>query len=379
MNASSLSRGAGLLSGLFVALAMVPASARAQTPVQGSVGVALQTFSFSVDAGGLESVTLFTVPLGLRTVVAEQVTIDVTSAFALGRLTRSGVTSSISGPTDTEVRLSTPLAGDALVFTALIALPTGKSELDAEELAVAGAVASDLLPFRLTNWGSGGGVGASVAFARDLGEIGLGVSAGYVRAGEYEAQPGQGLYRPGDMIRLNAVADRAVGSTGKASLRVSLQFYTDDTAQPQSGGEAQNFFQSGNRYEALGSYAFAAGRRSSGMAYVGYHHRQQGTYLVSSGTWPSHGLAILGGGLRMPLSRGHLMPSADLRVHRREDGLGQGVTASLGARADWPTGSVIVRPSARVHFGSVELTPNASSGFWGLEVGAGVVFGSVSR
>src|SRR5690606_15624935 len=136
---------------------------------------------------------------------------------AIGTLTRpGGQDSRVAGATDTELRLSYAFGTDRVVVSAIALLPTGLGTLTTEEADAAGAFAADVLPFRVTNWGSGGGFGASTTFAAPLGGFAVGLGLGYVVAREFHLRPGdQFAYRPGNQIHVRAAIDRSFGPAGK--------------------------------------------------------------------------------------------------------------------------------------------------------------------
>lgn len=355
-------------AGLLPGPALGPLSAQVEEPAA-SGGPRFERFDFSdAEQVGVESLSLLTVPVTARAEIARRVTVELTGAFASAALGRpDGSESTLSGLTDTELTVSAPLAGDAVVVTGVAVLPTGKASLDPDEAAVAGAIAADLLPFSITHWGTGGGVGGRVAVARPLGALGVGLSVGYLVAGEYEPRSDAPFrYRPGNSLEVNAVVDGSVGAAGKASLRLSARTYSDDEL------DERNLYSSGNRYEVLGSYAFALGARSSGIAYAGFLQREEGTYLIGSRTAPSQDLVVAGGSVRMPLSRLVVAPDVSLRIFRREDGIGQGYAASVGGAVEWPLGRSLLVPTARVRFGSVEVFEGRESGLLGAELGVSV-------
>lgn len=361
------------LIGAAAAALLSPALSAAQLPPwSGGTGAGYESYRFGdADAVGIRSLSLFTVPFGARSTVWEEVEVEIGGAFARGSLTAAdGSSSSISGLTDTEVRVSSPVA-DGVILTAVAALPTGHASHTQEEAAVAGALAADLLPFRVSHWGSGGGLGLNAAYAREVNGYGLGVSAGYSMAGEFNPITSQGVgYRPGNELRLRAVVDRNVGPAAKASLQLTVQRYGDD----RFAGE--NLYRSGNRYQAIGSYAFAVGYGANAVAYGGVLHRSRGAFLGDIQEAPAQDLFLLGGGARMPFRQGMLLPSVDLRLFRTADGLGQGFTTGVGTSAEWPAGRVTLAPTVRARFGRLLANENASSGFTGLDLGMFVRHGA---
>lgn len=343
-----------------------PAGAQAFTGVTGGF---FETYEFlDPDALGIRRVSLATVPFGAQVPVIDRISVDLRGAFAYGMMTRTdGSEVTLSGPTDTELRANFEVVRDMLTVSAAVLAPTGKSRQSFDEAELSGLVATDLLPFRVSNWGSGGGAGVVTSFAVPLGDFGFGLSAGYTMGQEFEPIADDELaYRPGDEVRVRMVVDRNFGASSKASLIIGGQTYQDDELSGAS------VYEPGNRYEAIGSYAFRAGAQSTAVVYGGFQHREAGALLDQSLETPAQDLFSVGAGLRIPRGITTLMPAADLRIFRREDGVGQGYLASLGAGAEWPAGPVVVLPTLRGRFGKVLLWDGAESSVRGAEVGVGI-------
>jgi hypothetical protein len=358
-----------------VASLNAPAALAAQAGSGIGAGIGYEAFSFnSPEAVTVRNVSLLTVPAGLR-IGLGGFSLGVQSAWASARLERSnGVASTIEGPTDTEVRLEYGLRNGLLLLTAIAQLPTGKSTLSTEEIDVAGAIAADVLPFRISNWGSGGGAGVSAATTVPMGQYAAGISLGYVAAQEFEPVSGQAVkYRPGDQFSIRAAVDRTIGRSGKIGLMVAAQRFAADQA------DGNNLFQAGDRYEAVASYAFAMGPRGTGLTYVGYLRRQKGEFTGSTLATPIEGLFFMGGGYELPVRTMLFRPRVDLRVLSRQDGVGQGYTLSGGADVEFSTGYFIVVPTLRARMGNLILTDVAESGFVGCDVGRAIRFGNFDQ
>lgn len=351
-----------------------PVAAAAQVPEPdpsartGTVGggVAFQTFRFR-DAGatGMESVSLLTLPLAARVSVGNRVRGEVRANWARAVQGRpDGSSVSIAGLTDTEARISVDVVPDAVTLTGVALLPTGSEGHTREQVELAGAVAADLLPFRISHWGSGGAGGLSATFVHSFGATGVGAEVGYRRAGEFQPTDDPAVaYRPGDLLVATAAVDRVVGPAGKVTVRLDARRYGEDAV----GGE--NLFRSGGRVGVTGSYSFPVGPAASGVVYAGYRHRSSGTFLLDLEPRPSQGNLLAGGAARFPSAGGVLVPTADLRVLRRGDGVSQGYILGVGSGAEWEVGGHDVVPSVRFRFGSVLVREEARSGFVGVEVG----------
>ncbi len=336
------------------------------SPLAGGGGPVLQAFRFGdAEAVGIESLTLLTVPVVAGVPLGDRLRAEVHGGWARGSMERAdGVDVQVDGLIDTELRLGADLVPGSVRLTGQLVVPTGVDSHSEDELALAGAVAADLLPFRISHWSSGGGGGLSLSAVHSFGATALGMDVGYQRAGEFQptaAEPAA-VYRPGDAVLLTAALDQAVSATAKLTLRLDARRYGEDAL------DGENLFRSGNRVGATAVYSFARGAASSGVAYAGYRHRSAGTFLVDLAPRPSQGAFLAGAGLRTPVGGGVLTPSADVRVLRREDGRGQGYATSVGAAGEWATGGVTLMPGARLRFGSVLVQEELESGFVGFDL-----------
>jgi hypothetical protein len=361
-----------------IACALLPLGAGAQTSgVTLTPRIGLESYRFGDAASaGIESLSLMTFAFGAQSSIG-RVGIDVDGAFARGTLTRpDGSDASVSGLTDTRVQLSLPLIAERWTVHAIGVLPTGNSELDDADAEVAGAIASDLLPFRISNWGSGGGLGFGSNLFGTVGEFGVGLGVTYLMGREFELGYIEDFaYRPGNMLAVRAAIDRAVGAGGKASLQLTVLQSTDDQ------GNGANFYRAGDRYQAVGSYSFAAGAEASGLLYGGVLHRTQGTYLLlESERAPSEDLVLAGGALRMRRGATLWQPLVELRLLRRQDGTGQGYLLGVGGSVERRISDrLAIAPTIKGRFGSVLVREGQESGFTGVDVGLAVNFGAVAR
>ncbi len=370
------------LLALSLLVALAPAGAAAQGGSQpGSLGlgagaaVAFESYGFGdAQQTGIDRISLLTAPFAARTRLARAATLEFSGAYARGTLTRAdGSKVTLAGFTDSQVALEVPVKPEVATVTAVAILPTGTSQMSPDEAVVAGVVASELLPFRISNWGAGGAAGVSAAVAHSTGTVGLGASASYLVARQYDlVEPGALAYRPGNQLRARVALDLNTGPAGKASLQLTYLHSNDD----RLGGA--NVFRAGDRIQAIGSYAFAAARNTSGIVYAGVLHRAEGAYVVSlAATSSAQNLFLAGGGMRVVLSRATLLPSVDVRVLRRSNGQGEGEMGGIGGSAELPLrGGLTLMPGVRARLGRALLSQGVSSGFTGVDVSLGVRFGA---
>jgi len=346
----------------FVGLAF-PIAATGQSV---GVGSLFQTFRFSDSgASGIETLTLITTPFSAGIPLGDRADLRLSGAFARGALDHAAGSSTISGLTDTRVSLGFGTQWAQVAAVAI--LPTGKNTQTLEESRVAGAIAADLLPFAISNWGSGPGGGATLTAAGPVGSVGLGVNVAYLVRQSFEPLESQEFaYRPGDLLHVSVAMDGSVGEAGKATIRLTYERNGDDR------GDDANLFRSGDRVQVLGSYAFPVGPASSGIVYASLLHRNEGAFLETTESLASQDLMLVGGGVRIPMGSGVFQPDAEARLFRRADGIDQGYDLSLGATYEIPGAEWTVAPSARLHLGHLEVREGVETGFNGFEVGLAV-------
>jgi hypothetical protein len=126
----------------------------------------------------------------------------------------------LSGPVDTEVRVGYHLVPDRIILVATGAVPSGRKTVALEQLAILGALSSDIIGFSAANLGSGGNVGGGFVGAFPLGRWALGMGATYRYSLSYQPiadRPDTSL-QPGAELRLRA------GIEGPLARRTYLRF-----------------------------------------------------------------------------------------------------------------------------------------------------------
>jgi hypothetical protein len=140
----------------------------------------------------------------------------------------------------------------------------------------------------------------------------------------------------------------------------------------QDQGDGTNLYQSGDRLQAVGSLAFAAGAQGTGIVYGGYLRRQQGQYTDVVRITPAQDLVYAGGALRRPMGGAVLVPSLDVRLLGNQSGVEQGRTVSGGVAVEIPAGAFDVVPRAQARFGSLTVRSGQASGFTGMQIGLSI-------
>jgi hypothetical protein len=359
---------------MLACMACAAAGVRAQTVLQPVGALVYERYTFSTPAAfDLWSLSLISAPFGAVEDVSSLVSLRLSCAWASGLLERSdGTTSKLDGLTDTELsaRFSTRNGQAALTTTLL--LPTGTNRLTGDELFVAGAIAADLLPFRVTNWGGGGGAGAAVAVARPFGDFVVGASVGYVVARSFEPlEADEFEYRPGNQLHVRAAIDRTIGGASKAAIQLVWQRFSADE------GDGRNVFQSGDRFRVAGTFDFPIASADAGL-YAGWMRRGDGEFVEPADVLPTQSLVYSGFTMRQPIGAAVLQPGVDVRILDIADG-GRGYTAGIGASMEFGTRGTTFVPRAGFRFGRLDADDGIESAYKGFELGLVLRFGSGMR
>lgn len=368
----------GRLAWALVALlaTAAPVTAQSGLSVPGTrvaPGVAFETFRFdAADQMGIESVTLLSLPFAASTRVG-RVRVGVQGAWARATLeSAAGTETTLSGLTDTEVRVDVPVIRDRVTLSVRGIAPSGATEFDADEFVVAGVVASDLLPFRVSSWGNGGGVALGATYTQRFGGLGVGAAVDWRRSGTFTPlAAADAEYQPGDRVAVQVAFDGNVSAAARASLRVGYRNFGDDLID--GGG----LFRAGSRIEAIANLGFPTRFGGSAAVYGGILHRRNGRFLLGDGIQaPSQDLVLAGAIWRLAAGGGWVQPRTDLRLFRSEDGVGQGIQVGAGGSAEIPVGTTVTLvPVLMGRFGNVEVAEGIESGFVGAEVGLSIRFG----
>jgi hypothetical protein len=195
--------------------ALAPGALGAQTGIRARTAVFFESYTFN-DGLAFSKVQEFTVPVGVTVPLGRIADFTLSSGWVNVRLTSALPNQlgdqSISGLLDTETRLAVNVIPGRLVMFANGTLPTGVQRVEQEELAVLGALSSDLIGFAAANLGTGGNVGGGFAGAIPLGRWALGVGATYRNWLPYEALASTtDKLRPGADFRLRGGLEGPLG------------------------------------------------------------------------------------------------------------------------------------------------------------------------
>lgn len=353
---------------------LVPATARAQQERRFFTGVEYRAINFNT---GLPTakVSEFAVPLGMVWTVSPRLTFDVGTRFASASTSDStGASASLSGLTDTQARLVYQVRPDILAFTFAANLPTGKSMLTGSQLAVAGPIAHDLIPYPVSSFGSGASVTTGLALALPVGGWALGVGGAVRMNGSYQmfvppdnTQPYTTTLKPGTEVRLRLGADRVIGDS-HASFALTYSTFANDELTGQQVSSQQ--LQPGKRFIAQGAWSQPfMGANLAVYAWDLYRGANLDTASVA--TTQKQNLLALGAAMTIVRGRGQWRPSIEYRRHWTgfSSLQAEGTLLSLGLRYAMPLGDrMTLLPSARYDMGNVLSDARSDVGYNGFSV-----------
>ena len=234
----------------------VPAQGKLAGASESGVGAVFELWRFSgdgipqptIDGSATVRVTgasQWSVPIGVTVPVGARWTFDLSGAFAFGAVKLDGrdpVTGddgySLSGLSDIRVRATGRLVGDNVLLTAGLNLPTGKTELDQEELSALRVLAAPALSMQVPVLGIGGSGTLGVVLARQIGAWAWAFGASYEMRNKYTpVSIAAGLpveLSPGDAVRISLGTDRLIGQNSM-TIGLSADFFTSDELDGASG------------------------------------------------------------------------------------------------------------------------------------------------
>lgn len=334
-----------ILSG---ALLAAPAVAWAQGEM--SAAAMPQYVSMKIGTGtAAKTVSQMTVPLVAVVPFGARFNIDIASAFATSEVRVNGnKASSISGPTDTQIRANWTLGNDAVVFTLGVNAPTGQYKINQQtEADAAGQIGNDFIIYPTSSYGAGlsGTGGVAMAWTWGSWNVGLGGSA---RVGsQFDAytsatDTGAALtFTPANEYRARFGVDRYVGS-GRLALGLTFSTFGKDEL-------ANTSYKTGARYIGQGSYSVPVGSNElylSGWALL----RQKGEQY--GGVAPGETVLNASAGLGMHFGSWYVEPNVEAR-NWQIDGVKAGLLANGGVRVRMNAGAFTIMPSATYQVGNL--------------------------
>ena len=224
----------------------------------GLSGFDYQGYHFTGNVGVTDA-SQWSIPVVVVAPLGRKMSVDLTTRLAHSEIS-NGASETLTGLTDTQLRLLYTLSRDRAVASLSLNLPTGKHSLSTSEFQVSSAVGSNFLSFPVSSLGTGFGITGGLAYAVQTGGWNLGFAGSMRYVGSYRPFSDQSLsYKPGLEGRLRAGADRLIGQ--RSRLLVGLTYSTFSTDQfSGTGTVAGGWYNPGSRVIGDLGYAYTWGR-----------------------------------------------------------------------------------------------------------------------
>lgn len=170
-----------------------------------------KTWGFS-DANGLERFTEMAFPVSYLMQLNSRLAFQATTAPFMSSMNyQSGEKLDFSNVTDTYVQASYVLLNNLALLTVGGVFPSGETNLDKQELRLAGIAANRPLSNPVTHFGSGTNVNVGLALARNWGQWVFGAGFGYSWKGKYDAMldTTSTSVKPGNEMNLTVGVERS--------------------------------------------------------------------------------------------------------------------------------------------------------------------------
>ncbi|HXQ28145.1 MAG TPA: hypothetical protein VN848_02650 [Gemmatimonadales bacterium] len=211
----------------------------------GLTGFEAQVYNF--DPGiNTKLVSQWHVPIVAVVPLSGPLSFDVTTNYASQRFEAyDGTVETLSGLTDTQLRLLYTLSPDRFVGSVSFNLPTGQHSVPSTEFNVVGAVGSNYLSFPVPNPGTSFGVTTGLAYAARAGswDVGISGSVRYLASYQPFSDDDTLSYKPGVEGRVRAGVDRLLGERARFLLGFTVSTFSSDD------------YTGTNQFVSQGSYA----------------------------------------------------------------------------------------------------------------------------
>lgn len=336
------------LFGIVAAATLAPLPLQAQGLSSASFRVAPQFVTYTFDVAGSKStISQFAVPIAFAVPIGSRFNFDVATAFASATLdVDGGGESTISGLTDTQIRLNFTLPGDAIMITAGINAPTGQYKVEEDKLAAAGQIGNDFLAFPVSSFGNGFGGTGGIAIAKSLGTWNLGLGGSFRKSFEFDAfESGSTTvtFTPATEIRGRLGLDREI-TGGRVMLAAVYSKFGEDKCDGCTGGTT-----AATGARIIGQAGIDKDIGSAHLYLGGWVlHRAEGEQL--GGIAPAENIEDAMLALGFNVGGLFLEPNVEVRMRQSD-----GETASLfygGLRTRFRSGSLEFSPSAAIGMGT---------------------------
>jgi len=274
--------------------------------------------------GAIQDVAQAAVPFQVRVQLGTRWNFDITGAYASAAIhtTADSTTGGedkvplLTGPTDVKLRMSGPVLGDNVVFTAGVNLPVGTTKLNSDQTSVLQTVGAPALHMPIGAYGTGTGGTFGLIGVAEAGGWALALGASVEQRTEYtpialaiSGGSSDTRLTPGTAAHVSLGGDRVIGQERLSFLVLADAYGTDKIVIASGGAETgQTQYQLGPQYAAITRLDFGGGAWSEGALTLSGRYRSafndaNGKAVTgSAGTYLEGSLGgVLGGGGRVGL------------------------------------------------------------------------------
>jgi hypothetical protein len=193
---------------------------------------------YSFDPGiGVARWSQWHLPLAFVVPVGRRLSVDLSASYAGSSVEASdGSKQTITGLTDTQLRLLYTLQRDRVAVSLLFNVPTGQRAENESQFTVSNALGSNFLSFPVSGTGTALGVTGGLAMAARAGAWNLGLAGSMRYLGPYEPILDTAAIRftPGIEARVRAGLDRLVGGRTRVLVGLTGSTFSTDEFGPAS-------------------------------------------------------------------------------------------------------------------------------------------------
>lgn len=283
--------------------------------------------SYSISQTPSSKTTAWAIPLVMVAPLGDRISADLTAHYANAKTTDGSGDHTLSGLTDTQLRLLYTLNRDRAVVSLSLNLPTGRHTLTSDQFRVYGAVGTNYLSFPVSDFGTAFGATAGLAFATPAGGWNLGASGAIRYTGSYvplDTTP-QTTYKPGIEFRGRLGADRLVGQSSRFLLGLTASTFSND--QLNGGTLGMGSFAPGLRLIGDAGWVSALGNNTLSLSVWDYYRGKGDIDTVSENILNAEARFAINASPRLSLQ-----PLVGLRMWSPGRNGGTFVSGGLGAR-----------------------------------------------
>lgn len=323
-------------------------------------GVEAKQYSFG-DEASTDHIRQVAFPIAVGVPIGKRASIDIGTYYASTSVKAGDNDESISGFTDTQLKLSYVFGNDAVVASVAVNLPTGQEKTDQTEFFTGASVSSAFLLFPVNSYGTGTSVTPGLAAATTMGAWNVGLAASVRWSAEYQPFEGDSIsdarYQPGLETRIRLGADRLMG---RSRFQIGGTFSTFATDELRGGGFGNGEYKPGSRFLADIGFLTPLSNGSLNL-YAWNYHRVSSDDGDETGAGGKENIFALGASGSFPLGQTtRLEPMADTRFWSPEDGSGTLFGIGTGVRFQL-SDAITFLPAARAEFGSLKATDDGES------------------